>query len=88
MKWNNFDWESKEQFLGYTAYLKWCNEKGFEDEMRALDLFFIEKDNDFSKWIINLMGDQNQKLENQISLLQKEIRDLKIKLLDLNKVEK
>lgn len=72
-----FAWESKDQKEGYLAFLKWAKDRGLSEKVEPVDLFFIQKDSDATKWLIRTFGEQVSSLQDQIMKLQCEVAELR-----------
>lgn len=60
MSWiETFEWESEAQRKGYLAFVKWAKDRGLPyDDIRPIDLFFLQRDHEAMEWIVKTFGDQ------------------------------
>lgn len=83
-----FTWDSKDQEQGYGAFVKWASEHNVDDEVRPIDLFFIQKDHESQQWFVEVMGNQVRQLQDEISRLDHELAQLKCLLVENRNAER
>lgn len=68
MSWiETFEWESEAQRKGYLGFVKWAKDQGLPyDDIRPIDLFFLQKDHESTEWMVAMCADQINGLRDSL----------------------
>lgn len=77
--------DSKDQERGYLAFLHWAKERGYPNDVRPIDLFFIQKDHESNEYWREVVSQNVRQLQDEIVKLRSTVEGLQQQLASMTR---